>query len=725
MPIEMTDRMKRVKEKYMTFNVPRESDPYTPKKYRPYRSGDRLITLGYLRGWKKYSSAETTRLRTSYAEAEELYEAKPIICDNELLLGHLYLPEYTPEEQAEYDALADAFEMSSHTLALRGPRKDQIGLDFDKLLRLGVDGLRKEIEGKLASLDLSSGALYPDWELLRQEEFYRCCLVELDAVSDLARRYSEEADRQAEKCDEPRRGEILRLAEIMRRVPENPATSFYEAIQSVQFFLSTLFGLYPLDRPDRYLYPFYKRDTESGELTVELAQELIDNFCLFVSDRVFSRSACGFIVGGRDSAGRTVENELTYMFITALDHLQLPDPNGALAVTPDTSDELLYYCAEVLSHGTTHPAFYNDDVITASLVINYGVSPEDAVNYIHSTCAEISVIGKSKAHTTPFCIDLPRRLSHAVKSCYGANGVDEILDEFLKIIKEEVKVSAKSYLVRMMEGARIGNEAMRASLLVDDCIARGRSIYEGGERYCFIQPIFVGFGTVVDSIVAITELVFKEKRVTLSELDAIVDRNFEGDEPLRRYIVNRLPHYGNSDKGADLVAKDLAGRLLGMFEGDDIPGGRYMMPGTFTYINHATFGAQMGATYDGRVAGLSYSDGCCAVQGRDVSGPTAMIESLTSWEQSRLLGGMVVNIKFGKQGLSGEKIRNFFSVLRVFMERGGIEMQVNVVDRATLLDARENPECHGDLIVRIGGYSDYFVRLKPELMQDVIDRTDY
>ena len=149
------------------------------------------------------------------------------------------------------------------------------------------------------------------------------------------------------------------------------------------------------------------------------------------------------------------------------------------------------------------------------------------------------------------------------------------------------------------------------------------------------------------------------------------------------------------------------------------------MPGTFSYINHARVGEKMGATFDGRHAGTSYSDGCSAVQGRDVNGPTAMLLSLTSWDQSALLGGMVVNIKFGKDNLDGRKRENFSTLVRAFMERGGIELQVNVVDRATLEDARVHPEAHRDLIVRIGGYSDYFTRLSPVLQQEIIDRTEY
>lgn len=294
---KITPRIQALKAIYRTLPVPRMADSSPSAAYKPYCTGDRLVTLGFLRGFDKNVKALTTRLRTSLAEAEELYQAKPQILDGELLLGHLYLPEYTAEEQAEYDALCEKFSMSAHTLQERQPRKDHIGLDFEKLLRVGVNGLRNEIRERMEGLDLTGANLYPDLEPIKQYEFYQCCLIELDAVSDLAARYAAEALRLAEEPPEPRRSELKRLGKMLQKIPDEPAESFYEAVQSVQFFLSTLFGLYPLGRPDRYLYPYYEKDIQNGSLTKDFAQELIDNFCLCISDRVFSRAACGFIVG--------------------------------------------------------------------------------------------------------------------------------------------------------------------------------------------------------------------------------------------------------------------------------------------------------------------------------------------------------------------------------------------------------------------------------------------
>ena len=722
-PIPISNRTKKIKDQYKTLPVPQEDNPYMDKKYRHFCTGDRWVTLAFLEGYLKHADAYTARLRRSYAEAEELYAAQPIIMDDELLVGQLYLPEYSEEEQKRYDELCDMFIMSPSTLKMMGPRNTHLSLDLDKLLRLGINGLKAEIQKQQENLDYNDPDIYPNYEVVKKEEFYQCCLIELDAVLDLASRYSHKAEEMAITAKEPRRSELLRISETLKKVPAEPATTFYEAIQSVHFFLSNLFGLYPLGRPDRYLYPFYQQDIACGRLTKEDVQELIDQLCLGVSTRVFSRAACGFIVGGQDKDGNLIENDLTWMFVTALDHIQQPDPNGALAVNEKTSDALLRYCAEVLSHGTTHPAFYNDTEIVASLR-KLGVSDEDSVNYIHTTCAEISVVGRSRAHTTAFTINMPRILLETVEANPQYDSYDELENAYFDAMLSYAKGRVFRYFARMLEASRNGNDPMRVCCLVEDCIARGKGIFEGGERYTFLQPIFVGFANTSDSLLAIKKLVYEDKKLSLQAFLDIVHNNFEGNEALRQYIIQKLPHYGNDQDEADLTAKSLSDGLKMVFH-SKILGGNIIVPGSFSYVQHASIGAKMGATFDGRKAGYSYSDGCSPVQGQDTNGPTAMVLSLTSWDQSEFLGGMVVNIKFGAEHLSEKHRDRFLQILRTFMQRGGLEMQVNVVDRNTLLDAREHPEAHRDLIVRIGGYSDYFVRLTPTLQQEIIDRTEY
>ncbi len=723
-PVKISNRTEKLKELYTTLTVPKTVNSYEDEKYKKFNTGDRWMTLGFLRGWKQHEDAETTLLRTSLAEANELDESEVTIYDNELLLGHLYLPQYSQKDKQEYDALCESFNMSSRTLLFRYPRNTHIALDFEKLLKLGLNGIREEIKKKAEELNFCANDAFPDFSDYKKQEFYSCLLIELDAVSRLANRYSQKAKELAQTADEKRKEELLKLSDILKKVPDYPAESFYEAIQSVHFFLSSLMGLYPLGRPDRYLYKYYEKDIASGKLTKEFAQELIDNFCLGVSDRVFSRSACGFAVGGLDEDGNCIENDLTFMFLTALEHLRLPDPNGALSVNENTSDELLCYAGELLSKGVTHPAFYNDRAITNSLVNNYGCSFEDAVNYIHTTCAEISIIGKSKAYSTAIQCDLPAALLETLKD-KDFDSTEKILEAFFETIGKKAASELRQYMLRIVEAGRIGYDPMRINALIQGCVESGKSIYEGGAKYTFIQPNFIGLATVIDSLYAIEKLVFDEKRLTLKAFTEIIGNNFEGNEPLRQYIINRIPHYGNENAEIDSLAARVAKGCIDVFKNENIPARQLIIPGTFSYVTHAVLGVRCGATYDGRLAGTSYSDGCSAVQGRDTNGPTAMLGSLTSWKQDALLGGMVVNIKFGNENLKGEKVKNFIALLKYFIERGGLEMQVNCVDRKTLEDAKINPQAHRDLIVRIGGYSDYFTRLFPELQQEIIERTEY
>ncbi|MBR4675220.1 MAG: hypothetical protein IKP00_12205 [Victivallales bacterium] len=722
--LPVTQNTLKLREEYLSSPVAQEDNPYIDRRFRHFCTGDRWLSLGFLEGYLAAEKAPTTKRRRAMAEAAELYAQEPEFYEHELLAGHVYFPEYTPEQRKRYDELVEMFRMSPISLAINSPRTSHLGVDLDKLLRVGLNGVIAEINRKLGELDMRDENVYPDMEVLRKYDYYHSCLLELEALLDLERRYAAKARELAATASPQRASQLLRMANALDKVPAEPARGFFDALQSVQFFLGTLFGLYTLNRPDRYLYPYYEADLKSGAITREEAQELIDNFCLQVSTRVFTRAACGFIVGGQNADGSLVENDLTYMFLTALDHIQMPDPNGALAVNEKTSDEILSYAREVLSHGTTHPAFYNDNAIVDSLV-KYGVDRAEAVNYIHTTCAEISVVGKTRAHTTSSSIAMPQLLGIVLESCDDSTCFEAIQSGLLDLLRAKLSECNFNYLMRVLEAGRNSYDYIRTSVLVDDCIERGRDLFDGGAKYCFLQPILIGFSTCVDSLVAIRTLVYEEKHLTLSAFKKIVAEDYAGHEALRQYIVNKLPHYGNDDASADEMAVWLGEAIRRLFEGGRIMAAKIMMPGTFSYISHAKKGRLDGASYDGRHAHTSYSDGCGPVQGRDVNGPTAMLLSMTKWDQRKFLAGMVINMKFSPEHLTEAHNAAFVAMLRTFIQRGGMEMQVNAVDRKTLLDAQIHPEAHRDLVVRIGGFSDYFVRLIPELQNEIIARTEY
>lgn len=717
--IPITDRIKKVRETYLKL-------PVRTGKLNFYYTHDRFITLGFLEGWLEGVSQLTTALRRSYAEARELDAANPVIYDDELLLGHLYLPEYEGEEKERYEKLYEKFDMSLNPLSaeIYRARPDHIGLDYKTLIEVGIEGLLNRIREKKANLVPVCGDEFLSDKTLEQEEFYDCCIMELEAVLRLAERYADYALELSKTAEGDRKKELLEMSEIVRKVPAKKADTFREALQSMHFFTFNLFGLYPMGRPDRVLYEYYKRDIESGILTKELAQELVDNFCLLVSDYTFHRAASGFIVGGRDKDGNVTENDLTYMFINALEHIRMPDPNGALAVCSDTSEEMIKFAVDIVAKGVTHPAFYNDDVITSSLINNYGVRKEDAPDYIHTTCAEISIMGKTRAYTTCYVTIMPELVIEIVRDNPDIS-YEGIFVEMEKRIRDIVEKENRKYMIKVLEASRNGIQPIRVSCLIDDCIEKGASVYQNGARYNFLQPIFIGFANGVDSIMAIKKLVFEDKRLSMSEFLEIVKNDYENDEELRSYIINKLPHYGNDDGQTDEIAEKIANIISNVFKDETVYLSKYTMPGTFSYDMHSCCGEERGAGFDGRKAATAYADGCCPVQGRDKNGPTSMVKSLTGWDQTDYLAGMVVNMKFGKTNFDDEKVNNLISIIKAFMTRGGIETQINIVDKNTLLDAQLHPENHADLLVRIGGYSDYFVKQTPVMQQEIIDRTEH
>ncbi|MBR4550064.1 MAG: hypothetical protein IKO83_09170, partial [Oscillospiraceae bacterium] len=313
-PIEATERIAALKRTYADFKTIKYAKAKDIPNYREHNTGDNLLTLGFLEGWYAHNDLYPLRLRKSYAEAAELDAARAVIYDGELIAGQLYLPDYTPEEQARYDKLAQMFSDSLLDLSKQGARRDHLALDYGKLLNVGLDAIIAEIREKKEALALSE---YDpsDLTLVEKDDFYECMLVELEALMRLAARYRETAQRMAQEAEGQRRRELERIAEAMANVPAKPAKSFFEAVQSVNFFLSNLFGLYPLGRPDRYFAKFYEEDLASGAITRAEAQELVDCLCLNISCRVFSRAACGFIVGGSRADGSDFENDLTYMFL--------------------------------------------------------------------------------------------------------------------------------------------------------------------------------------------------------------------------------------------------------------------------------------------------------------------------------------------------------------------------------------------------------------------------
>ena len=711
----VTERVKKLRTAYL--NAPMVSKQLG---YKYLRNNESFSIFGFCLqkqrllftdGWIKNKTAYSTRLRRAGATAYVLENMPVVIDDYELIVGKPDLSALSEDEQnklAQHERSMDDFAPNYFG------RVDHCSLDFEKLLRIGVKGLIDEIEGYKKSLAVDTP------EDIRKNDFYEGCLIELEALCKLQQKYAEYAASLAESTDGARKKELEEIAKILKRVPYYPAESFKEALQSIHFYSFNLWGLYLLGRPDQYLLPYYRKDIGSGSLTKAEAQELIDCFCLLYSTYVVTSSSIGFMVGGRDRQGNAVENELTKAFILSAGHTRTAYPSIGLAVHEETSEELIKLSLEQISEGCSHPAFFNDQSITAALQ-KHNIREEDAHDYIHSACVEITPCARSGIWVVSPYINLLSVLLDTLKSNIDFEDLDAVIRAFQCRLNAHVENGIAEQNRFQLERSRNGAEPLRASCLIFDCLKSGKSRCEGGAVYNHISPAFIGMFNVVESLITLESLVFGTKQYTIDELNEIMENDYKGNERLRSRIINQLVHFGNNEEFSDALAKRIASIVAESCKGIKTFFCDTIMPAAFSYNQHEIFGSETGASPDGRRAGYPLADGSGPVQGRDVQGPTLSILSSTNWDQSPYTGGIAINMKFTKKQF---QMDNIFPLIKTFMQRGGLEIQFTVVDAETLRKARQYPEFYKDLSVRIGGYSDYFVNLPSALQEELIDRTE-
>ena len=656
----------------------------------------------------------TARLRLAYAEAAILNNMEPMIHDDELLVGR---PDYTPlneEEEREYKELEQAMRGAPNTTYLT---LGHMSLDYPKLLRVGIKGLIAEVKAYREALDLNVS------ENLSKYEFYEGCLMELESEITLQKKYAEKIKEKMQTATGKRKAELEELYEVISRVPAEPARTFYEALQSIHFFSFTLWELYYFGRIDQYLYPYYKADLEAGRITPDKALELMCCFLLMPDSYIMPNVAYDSMIGGKDKQGNVVENHITFMALDAAEIVKSGTGKVALAAGKDNSEKLLRRAIQVNATGASQPAIYNDDVITEGLM-KMGVSPEDARYYCNTGCTEITPIGCSGIYPCAPYHNIANVLISAMRENMNATGTKPILESFEKILRKEVREQQLHINRRQMERSRNGGEPLRVCCLVDNCLTLGKSIDEGGAKYNQVMPTFVGVSNVVDSLTTIETLVFKEKKLTMRQLLEIVDNNYENNEVIRQYILNRIPHYGVNAPEADKYAVLVSEAIQSACKGINTYRNSMLVPGTFTYIENATLGRETQATPDGRLKGTPLAASSSATAGREIKGPTAAILSATSWDHTPYMGGIVVNLKFAPDQMSGENEDNVLTLLRTFIERKGMEVQINCISNETLLNAQKHPKLYKDLLVRVSGFSAYFTHLPADIQQEVIDRNE-
>jgi formate C-acetyltransferase len=605
--------------------------------------------------------------------------------------------------------------------AFRTGRNGHDSLDYEKLLAVGVKGLLSEINERRSSLNLEEPLAVAKYE------FYEGCQIELEALLDIQKRYAAYARVLARSSDPERAAELEEIADILQKVPAEPAASFREALQAIHFYSLCIFGADPYNygRLDQYLINLYREDIKTGRLSPGEAQELVDCFNIASQKFALLDIPQTIAVGGRDKKGKIVDNELTRIFLQSIANVHSQSNQIMLLYSSAHDREILRFAVELQAEGHSQPPIYNDDLISKSLR-KIGVSEEDSYHYSTAGCVEIVPCACSSIYTTCPYHNLAKYLLEAMEQ--PVSSLEELITVFNGIVKKEVFNGNLRYKRMQMERMRNGGEPLRYSCLKNDCLARGLSVDEGGARYNRVSPNFIGFANVIDSLTAIDHLVFKNRELTMEKFREILNANYEGNEELRKRIIYKIPHFGTNEESTDALAVRITNTLLEICRGfTDYRDNAPLLPGIFTWRSHSDMGRKTGATPDGRKAGEAFAAGSSAVPGRETEGPTAALLSATAWDQSSFLGGAVNNITFSKKQLNGESEskERLCGLIEAFFSNGGIQIQFNITDRETLLDAVKHPEAHRDLVVRISGFNAAFVTTDPEIQQEIIARTEH
>jgi pyruvate formate-lyase/glycerol dehydratase family glycyl radical enzyme len=636
-----------------------------------------------------------------------------------------------------------------------------LAVNYERILKDGLRGYEKRVKEYKATLDLTN----PD--NIDKYCFYNAVLIVLKAVRNFANRYSVLAKDLAEKeLNQKRKIELLEISRICSKVPYEPAETFKEAVQSVwfiQLILQIESNGHSLSygRFDQYMYPYYDRDIKNGTIKESEALELLT--CLWIKTLTINKvrsqahtlSSAGspmyqnVTIAGQTTDKKDAVNDLSFLVLKSVAQTRLTQPNLTVRYHKNINKHFLDECVEVMRLGFGMPALNNDEIIIPSFM-DWQVKEEDAYNYSAIGCVETAVPGKWGYRCTGMSyINFPRMLL-----CTMNNGVDltsnkrftkgygyftemESYEELLKAWDKTIReITRYSVIVENVIDKASERDVpdILCSALTDDCIARGKTIKEGGAVYDFISGLQVGIANMADCLAAIKKLVYEEKKITRQELwDAILD-DFSSPEnkKIQEMLIREAPKYGNDDDYVDQLIVEAYDSYIEEIE--KYPNTRYNRGpiGGIRYAGTSSISANVGqgmstmATPDGRNAFEPLAEGCSPAHNSDKNGPTAVFKSVSKLRTNKITGGVLLNQKMTPQMLSTEENRQKLELLiKTFFNRlHGYHVQYNIVSKETLIDAQKHPEKHKDLIVRVAGYSAFFNVLSKKTQDDIIGRTE-
>ncbi len=563
-----------------------------------------------------------------------------------------------------------------------------LAMDYDRALTIGLDGYRDLIKAS------DNGS-----------DYYIALHTILDAFQALI-------ERTAISCENAGMHEN---AAILRNIAHNPPATFREALQLV-LMLHIGANADSFGRFDCYLYPFYARDIQSGSLTKEFALKLLESMVVKVEE---FEQIQNMTIGGVLPDGSCAYTELTELVMEAVRNMGYKGPNLCLRVNKCMPEHFWGLINQNLSTGQGLPALYNDEKVFDFLSKD-GYPIEDVRNYCLGGCSQIMFGGKCQ-FVNDIGIFNAARIFELTLQRGGYTSYDELEQAYLQDIDYYAKLEADINNKDIQHRGQKEGYAYR-SLFTQGCIESGKGVFEGGALYNNVQLECIGITNAADSLYAVKRAVFEDKRATMEELQQALAADYEGHETLRAYLQN-LPKFGNDHEVVDIIRTRITTRIYDSLRAQAGVFGGHYIPGEVIFIAHEYCGAVVGATPDGRKSAQVLADSAGSSQGMDKKGPTALINSLLKIDVSEIVTSVVLNLKFNKAFFAqhGDLATALF---KAYFAQGGQQLQINVCDNDILQKAIDNPEQYQNLVVRVGGYSDYFVRLSPKLQQEIIKRSE-
>lgn len=636
--------------------------------------------------------------------------------------------------------------------------RSSLNFNFDvvMLLEIGFKGYQDLASEKLAEVQQDPA------RLVKEGPFWEAALISAKACTTFIRRYADEARRVAMTVkDEKRRKELIQIAENCDWIAENPARDFRTALQ-LQWFQQILVrldqnvgGALGNSRMDQHLWPYYEQDVKNGTLTRAEAKELFECYWLNLSQTIrgiVSESTAKFFeayahfetvtIGGQTPDGDDATNELSYIILESKHGFPTPYPDLAARIHSGTPDKFLHACAEVIKEGQGFPKLFNDEEIVP-LYVQKGATMAEALDYAVSGCTETRVVSKETYNTGCAAINLGAVIELTMNNGHLKRFGDKLItietgdprtfktyDEFFAAYKAQNEYIIRNAFIQQIVADKIKPQILAAplsSLFIKPC--REAAVDVNDHVPNSIEEHFidnVGFATLIDSLTAIKKLVYEDKIITMDELCNALDANFEGYEVLQQMLIN-APKFGNNDPYADEV-----GRSVDKVTSDYLATHRGANGEFFSYrivpvTSHIPGGKVVGATPDGRKAGEYLSEGVSASHGAEGNGPTAVLISnkRIKHEGNMERAARLLNIKLSPSTLAGEEgTRRLMALIRTWCDLKLWHVQFNVINKETLIEAKEEPDNYRDLIVRVAGYSAYFVDMSPTLQDELIERAE-